>query len=162
MLRRWLGAREWRLEHCQQPLHVAEGSELLCTTPSFTRRLEKLRKQGCHRRSFVHKDADVALGFAEGERPLKRDKCSARFPPRVQCERSEDEDLDRAAHPCPTLCRPKQPIDQAQGVVEVGTLRVVSSPGDEHTCQGQVFHLTRIAGFVDVQTIRIDPSDSLW
>ena len=30
----WLGARMWRLEHCQQPSHVAEEASCFTPTPS--------------------------------------------------------------------------------------------------------------------------------
>ena len=56
-------------------LHYA----LLCVHP-----LRNSRKQGRHRCSFVYKDADVALGFGDGQGLALTRQMPARFPPRVQ------------------------------------------------------------------------------
>src|SRR5215203_3187811 len=113
----WIGARVWPLERREQPPHVAKQGVLECVTRAFAPRLEKLREQGCHRHSFVQEKADVALGFGDYKRSFELTKRVTRFVLRLQCQRTQGEDLDDAPHPTSALCCLTQPIEQSQGIV---------------------------------------------
>src|SRR5215204_1827777 len=157
----WVGARVWRLDPREQPPHVVKQGVLECVTGAFAPRLEELREQGRHRRPFVYEEADVALGLGEYKGSFERSKCLTRFVSCLQGQRAQGQDLDDASHPPSGLRRPKQPIEQTKGIVEVRTHRIVLPLGDEYTHQCQILLLARIGGFVvDGELAGFGPTDS--
>src|SRR5262249_53800823 len=98
-----------------------------------------------HRCPFIEEEADVALWLGQCQGSSQRPQRFLPLPLRLERQRTQQEDFDDTAHARLGLGVQQQPLQQGQGLKEVGPSRLLAPLGDASSRQGQVGSLAGVA-----------------
>src|SRR5207302_4057891 len=122
----------------------------------------RLAQQGAHWHPLIDEEANVPLWLGTREGVFQGAESPHAVTPRLQSQRTQHEDFERTTQACFRFGILQEAIQQAKGLLEERTSRVIPSLGNAHTCQGQVLLLTGIAQVLigEGQAAPISPANS--